>query len=137
MRHSVGVGVVAGLLVLASCGGEKGPGTPVNQAPEIAALPDTAVVVGDTLRLQVEAVDPEGEELRYRLVVAWMAGTGPADAVLDSLSGAFRFIAKSSDRPVRWFIFFARDPVGNESSVNIYVTVVSALTQGERGKVAS
>ena len=100
---------------------------PCDLPPLITALPDTSVAVGDTLRLQIEAVDPEGEPLRYRLVIAWMPESGQTAAVLDSLSGAFVFIAAETDRPVRWFGFFARDPGGNESSMSIYVTVYQGV----------
>jgi hypothetical protein len=88
-------------------------------------MPDTSVVVGDTLRLQVEAVDPEGQALVYRLVVAYIPGTEDANAVLDSLSGAFVFIPKNTDWPARWFGFFVHDPAGHESSISIYVAVLT------------
>jgi hypothetical protein len=98
-------------------------------------MADTTVVVGDTLRLQVEAVDPEGQPLAYRLVVPWMPGTQLVNAVLDSLSGAFTFIPEDTDRPLRWFGFFVRDPAGNESSISIYVAVLARSLLDTRVRV--
>jgi hypothetical protein len=110
---------------VAACGGSerRRPVEPRDQPPVITSLADTTVAVGDTLRLRVRAVDPEGGDVFYRLVVPWMPGTGIAEATLDSLSGAFEFVPKPSDQPARWFGFFVRDAARNESSEEMYVRV--------------
>ncbi len=123
--------LIVGLLIVAiGCSTDdeasETPTQPVNQAPVFRSLADTIVVVGDTLRLLVVADDPEGDRITYRLLVPIVPGTGVALAELDTETGKFWFAARRSDTPMRWFGFFARDEQGNESSVDIFVTVVDS-----------
>ncbi len=53
----------------------------VNSPPEIVSTPPMRTVVGNLYNYQVEAVDPDGDELEYFLAV------GPTGATIDSLDG--------------------------------------------------
>ncbi len=120
--------IVALLILAIGCSTDDNatetPTQPGNQAPVFRSLVDTIVAVGDTLRLSVVADDPERDPITYRLIVPVIPGGGVALADLNTQTGEFWFAARHTDMPVRWFGFFARDDRGNESSADIFVTVV-------------
>jgi hypothetical protein len=88
---------------------------PHGDPPNIEALGDTSVVLGDTLRMTASAVDPDGDSVTYDLTVC-LRDTSEldyvADAYLDSLTGDFWFVAGARDLPDRNFVITARDSEG-------------------------
>lgn len=64
---------------------------PGNRAPVVQAIADLELVEGTELRLQVQANDPEGDPLSYRLIAA------PDGALIDAASGLIRWTAAGAD----------------------------------------
>ena len=97
-----------------------------NRAPVISAQGDTSAVLGDTLRLAVSAVDPEGDDVTYHLTVLLRDTTESdyvADAFLDSHTGEFWFAPGTRDWPERSLMFTAADPHELSMSTFFKVTV--------------
>jgi hypothetical protein len=106
-----------------------------NRAPVIQEQPDTSVALGDTLRLQAAAYDPDGDEITYRIVVYVETIYGPLpDIEFNSSSGRFWFAPAFTDLPSRSFEFFARDGRGGESSTKFAVDVLSLTNDGGKRK---
>jgi len=64
---------------------EVSPTIAVNRAPVITPIADRTVVLGDYLRFQAQASDPDGDNVSFRL-------NGPQDAIIDPGSGTVEFV---------------------------------------------
>jgi hypothetical protein len=120
-----GAWVMAALLVLAgiACDSEQTcplVGPPArNNPPAIHAERDTSIVLGDTLRLQATATDPDGDALKYYLTVILRDVSESdyvADAHLDSINGEFWFAPGVRDMPERSIMITVTDEDGVSSS---------------------
>lgn len=97
----------------------------INDPPSIQSQRDTLCLIGDSLRLQAAASDPDGDEITYHLKVALHSGEDQydGDAFLDSESGEFIFVPNASDMPYRSFTFIVKDEHGYAASTTFQVTV--------------
>jgi hypothetical protein len=106
-----------------------------NRAPLMQEQPDTSVALGDTLRLQASAYDPDGDEITYRIVVYVETIYEPwPDIEFNSSTGRFWFAPAASDLPERAFEFIARDGRGGESSTKFAVDVITLNESGGQRK---
>jgi hypothetical protein len=92
----------------------------INHAPIIASLSDTSATVGDTLRLQFIASDPDGDSLSFstEILYTWgeiKAGLFP-DYHIDARAGTFWFLPHERDVPQRQVIVHAADGLGGYDS---------------------
>jgi hypothetical protein len=98
-----------------------------NRPPRIQPQADTAGVTGDTLWLAAHATDPDGDNLRFHLVIKvdWqdLGGANPVDAGLDPQTGQFWFRPDSDDMPKRGFVFRVEDTRGGKDSTEFDVLV--------------
>lgn len=100
---------------------------PGNRSPRMVAQGDTAMALGDTLRLVASATDPDGDLVIYGLVFIitrqeFMDGYRPR-ASIDQTTGRFRFIARTQDVPLRSFEFRTSDGQGGTDSTRFNVVV--------------
>jgi hypothetical protein len=98
-----------------------------NARPTFHGLSDTCVVYGDTLRLRVQAVDPDGDDVRYEVspILTWgdvLAGY-EVRAAIDARTGDFRFSPGPRDTPFRSFEFTAEDEHGARTARRVKVSV--------------
>lgn len=95
-----------------------------NEAPLIETPPDTLGLVGVTLTLPVNAIDPDGDALDYRLSVGLRSGEQHygGDASIDS-TGLLTFVPRSSDMPYRTMTITVRDEHYYSRSTSFKVTV--------------
>jgi hypothetical protein len=112
--------------------GDDGGGGPANHPPVLEAQPDTAVAIGDTLKLWVEAYDADGDNLSYGLTIAVTLeelrdGYIP-DAHLEAGTGYYWFVPGPRDRPQRIFMFTVEDGRGGQDSDTITVYVTAGRT---------
>lgn len=122
-RSQIRVFSIAVACLVAGCSGDDKSSAPINQPPVVDDISDLQTRVGDTLRVVASARDPEGEDVRFRLVVPVIPGAGVAEASIDSISGALTFVPQVSDGPFRWFGIFAQDRAGAEGSTDFYVLI--------------
>jgi ELWxxDGT repeat protein len=64
---------------------EVSPTIAVNRPPVVTSIPDRTVVLGDYLRFQAQASDPDGHNISFRL-------DGPANAIIDPGSGTIEYV---------------------------------------------
>ena len=95
-----------------------------NEAPLIETPPDTLGIIGDTLRVQVNAVDPDGDEMNYRVSVGLRSSETQydGDASIDS-TGALAFVPRSFDMPYRSMTITVTDEHYYSRSTSFDVTV--------------
>lgn len=100
-----------------------------NNPPEMAAVRDTTMALGDTLGLFVSATDPDGDDITYHLAVSVtydeIVHGYVADASLNSQTGYFWFRPQHEDVPSRDFQFTADDGQGGEDAVWMTVSVTN------------
>ncbi len=118
------------LFTVVSCGDDDEGLTssdPNNRVPEIQAVRDTAVTVGDTLRIQARAVDLDGDDITYEVAVevTWteLQFGITVDAGMDPETGWCEFRPAESDKPGRQFHFTANDGRGGSDTASFYVEV--------------
>jgi hypothetical protein len=107
--------------------GDDGPDTITgnsNNPPTIQEQSDTTVSIGDTLRLQAIAHDPDGDSISFRIIiyVDLIHGNLP-DIDFNNQTGLFWFAPTSLDKPGLEFEFVARDVHNAESSTKFMVHV--------------
>jgi hypothetical protein len=90
--------------------------TPVNDAPQLAPIPDVRIDNGVLLSVQLLGTDVDGDPLTYVLLA------GPAGATLDSSTGLLRWIAAGPGSTTQ-FTVAVRDPAGAEAARSFSVTV--------------
>ncbi len=105
-------------IVLALCACENDrrciPAAPENwgSPPIIEVQTDTCCILGDTLRLQAIATDPDGDNLTF-LATALLRDQSEldyvADSFMDAATGEFWFAPNLADMPYRSFLFTAVD----------------------------
>ena len=103
-----------------------------NHAPTLTAIPDTTVILGDTLRVHLVASDPDGDRLTYKMTVLLHDASEVnyvADAHIDSVNGDFWFVAGGRDRPSRSFLFTVVDKHGYPALAQLDVTVTYYVDQ--------
>jgi hypothetical protein len=106
-----------------------------NRAPVIQAQPDTSIALGDTLWLQASACDPDGDVIKYKIVVYVGSIYEPwPDIDFNSATGRFWFAPTVSDLPDRSFEFLAQDGRGGESSTKFTVDVLTLKYYGGEEK---
>jgi len=117
------------VLILGCSSTETAPGGAGddNNPPEMAAVRDTTIALGDTLGLFVSATDPDGDDITYGFAVSVtydeiVHGYTP-DANLNSQTGYFWFRPKEADVPSRDIQFTADDGRGGEDAVWMKVSV--------------
>lgn len=114
-----------------ACGGDETLQPPVappgpNHAPTITAIPDTSMILGDTLRVRVQASDPDGDPLEYQVTPLLRDATEAgyvADAHIDARTGEFWFVPGGRDMPDRSILFTVTDDGGYFASTQFSVGV--------------
>gem|GEM_PF-2869973 len=134
MRHiNIVIAAAAGAaLVVLGCASTESTYTGPeddNNPPEMAAVRDTTIALGDTVGLFVSATDPDGDDVTYRLTVSvtyeeLMSGY-EADASLGTHTGYFWFRPSREDVPSRDFKFTADDGRGGEDDAWMTVSVTN------------
>jgi hypothetical protein len=124
------VALVALLVMVLSCAETNiGVEPSDNDPPEMAAVRDTTVALGDTLGIFVSAIDPDGDDITYRLTVVVtfeeLQQGYRADASLNAQTGYFWFRPGEDDVPSRGFRFTAEDGNGGEDTEGMTVNVTS------------
>jgi hypothetical protein len=100
---------------------------PANARPSITSQPDTSCAVGDSLQLQVQAHDPDGDVLHYLVSfeIRWgdfISGHLP-EGDINSQTGEFWFYPRSWDSPSRRVTFLVDDGRGGRDSTTFEVHV--------------
>lgn len=128
-RHTslIHLGAIASVTVLLAGCGDDGTSPTPNTAPRIAAQGDTAVAVGDTLRLRASAEDDDGDALTFGVSIVISLdelekGYFP-DGGIDDVTGDFRFSPVDADRPGRDISFTVRDGRGGVDETEFHVRV--------------
>jgi hypothetical protein len=125
-RFNVFAATVTLLALTFGCAGDDIATGPANNPPELAAVRDTAIALGDTLGIFISATDPDGDHITYHLAVSvtWqeLKDGYRADASLDAESGYFWFRPGGEDVPSRQFQFLAEDGRGGEDGAWMTVT---------------
>lgn len=107
-----------------------------NRAPTVALLPDTTVILADTLRGRVAASDPDGDRLVYKMTVL-LRDASELDYVpaahIDSTSGRFWFLPGPRDRPDRSILFTVIDEHGYPASAQLDLHVTYYIDQSSGG----
>ncbi len=94
----------------------------INAAPSVfTTSAATEIGVGSTFQYAAQAIDPEGDQLRYSLIAA------PSAATIDSATGAIRWNPIESDLGSTRWIVRATDPYGLFAEQRFDVTVVESL----------
>lgn len=93
-----------------------------NDPPVLTAQPDVTGQVGDTLRLQASAVDPDGDRVLYALLVHDQTRNYTPDAAIDRVTGKCWFVPQLDDFPWREMTFIACDRFGACDSTRFRVT---------------
>ena len=92
MRQVIPLLLASGFLLL-GCGDDE-PLAPLNHSPLLESQSDTTAVVNETLRLQAQATDPDGDDISFRVVVemTWAEfHYGPRPLVfIDQTTGQFQ-----------------------------------------------
>jgi hypothetical protein len=104
----------------------------VNAPPNIQALRDTTIALGDTLWGSIAATDPDGGALTYQMTTLLrdVSEVGyVVDAYLDSNTGEFWFAPGTRDRPSRSILFTAIDEGGYPASTQIEVETIYYVDQ--------
>lgn len=129
MRTAAVAPILAAIVLLSGCGEDGGHTVrpPANSPPTITAQRDTSCVIGDTLRLQAQAQDADGDSLEFSASITlnfdeWHSGYRPAGG-MNARSGAFWFAPKSGDGPSRQVEFFVDDGRGGRDSTAFLVVV--------------
>ena len=139
MPKEVRSGLIAVTLLLpvlaAGCAGDSVTAGSDNQPPELEAVRDTTVALGDTLGVFVSATDADGDDITYHLAVSvtWeeLKQGYRADASLDARSGYFWFRPSDDDIPSRDFQFTADDGRGGEDAAWMKVGVTGLCMRAE------
>jgi len=100
-------------------------------APVIQFIPDTEALVGQTLTLQILAVDPEGDAVDFRFEAAGVPdinGTASMFTGADG-QGIFTFTPLASQIGSHFFDFIASDG-DNDGKLTIEITVRGAVGSG-------
>lgn len=121
-RQEAGCWILTAAVLVAGCSDSSSE--PENQQPRVTDIADTLVARHQQLVIPVSGNDPEGQELKWRLVVnlSWeevRSGYRP-DTGLD---GVFRFRPGSQDGSGRHFEIWASDPSGQSDSTAFFVEV--------------
>ena len=118
---------------IAMCGAcDEDVTQPENRPPILTAIPDTTVILGDTLRGELVASDPEGDPLTYEITVLLHESSETdyvAAAGIDPITGAFWFVPGALDLPSRSIRFTVRDDGGNTGSTRLDVAVTYYVDQ--------
>lgn len=98
-----------------------------NHRPVIRAQSDRVCAVGDTLRVQAVAADPDGDSLSYSASVRYSGiehhlGYLPTGG-MDAHTGWFWFVPASYDAPYRVVDFIVDDGNGGRDSTQFWVLV--------------
>lgn len=127
-------GSIVALLSVGACGKDAATPTgqdesrlPGNRNPQLARQIDTQVDTGDTLRVQARASDPDGDVVRYSVLVVPTpaeieSGRRPS-VTMDSATGWFSFAPTLADAPWRTVVFYADDGMGGRDSTRFVVDV--------------
>ena len=102
--------------------------------PSLTAQVDTSCAIGDTLRLQAVATDPDGDALRYSASVEitfeeFTAGY-LVNGGMNEQTGRFSFIPSQLDKPGRRVSFYVDDGRGGRDSTSFQVSVRSTPAAG-------
>jgi hypothetical protein len=124
-----GVLAASALVISLGCGDDAGDlqPEPPNRPPRLEARTDTTATVGDTLRLQARAIDPDDDPLRYGMIseisaTEFQEGYFPAVG-MEGASGRFWYTPAARDRPGRNFRFTVEDDRGGADTTRFQVTV--------------
>jgi len=124
------------VLLFSSCDSDPPciPEKPVDPGypPIISAQRDTSVAVGDTLRLQAHANDPDGDSVAF-YATAILRDASERDYVaevhINRETGDFLFVPRFQDMPARTIMFTAVDARGYSASTLFDVSVWYHLDQ--------
>jgi len=104
---------------------------PGNEQPQLSAINDQTVTVGNTLNLTISATDKNtGDQLTYSLV------TAPSGASIDPTSGVLTWTPNSTGDSTTITVKVTDDatlPLSDEKSFYIMVQVVSLKSWGSQG----
>ena len=123
MRLVIPLLLASGFLLL-GCGE---PLAPLNHSPLLESQSDTTAVVNETLHLQAQATDPDGDDISFRVVVGMTWAEihyGPRPLVLiDQTTGEFQYTPRNIGISGRTFTFVAMDNRGGQDSTSFHVAV--------------
>jgi len=128
------VSIVAFLLVLAlACSRHECTcPAPAGRPPVIDLIRDTTAVVGDTLRIPIEAHDPDGDQLHFELRMTCLTSPDPHKVPKDPCPHAgirtagpsFWFCPLTRDIPAQQFTILVSDWQDGFAMTRFAVTVV-------------
>jgi hypothetical protein len=122
--------VVPFTILAAGCSQDKGAGpgpVDLNHAPVIQPMRDTTAVIGDTLKVLIQASDPDGDQLHFHAITECTWSELQQDlcphAGFCNPGPVFWFWPRSSDH-VRGFTITVEDDHGASATTALSITVL-------------